>query len=113
MLTRVQALVRLMFDQTQADHRARLRAWNFVPGYPGSPLGGLHIEIARRSELRKAQRVEHVPAIIEEPVATAVWGAAPGPPQQRVGGQCSCECGPKDSGGPESFDPSPPLMRVR
>ena len=74
-LTGVQALVRLVFDQMRADRRAGLRTGALVSGYPGSPLGGLDLEIARQRELRDALRVVHVPAINEELGATAVWGS--------------------------------------
>ena len=75
MLTGVQALVRLVFDQMRADRGAGLRTGTLVSGYPGSPLGGLDLEIARQSELREVLRVVHVPAINEELGATAVWGS--------------------------------------
>ena len=75
MLTGVQALVRLVFDQMRADRRAGLNTGALVSGYPGSPLGGLDLEIARQRELREALRVVHVPAINEELGATAVWGS--------------------------------------
>ncbi|HTP22412.1 MAG TPA: indolepyruvate ferredoxin oxidoreductase family protein [Solirubrobacteraceae bacterium] len=74
-LTGVQALVRLVFDQMRADRRAGLNTGALVSGYPGSPLGGLDLEIARQRELRESLRVVHVPAINEELGATAVWGS--------------------------------------
>src|SRR5690606_13129273 len=42
-----QAMVRLVLEQLRHDERAGLRTRAFVSGYPGSPLGGLDLELAR------------------------------------------------------------------
>ena len=97
----------------QADPRAGRRIRVVVPGYLGSPLGGRDLEIAQRPELRKVLRVAHMRAIIEEPRATAAWAPLPGRRRTALATSAPCEAVRKTKGGPESFDPSPPLMRVR
>jgi hypothetical protein len=47
-LTGIQSLVRVLVDQRRADARHGLDIAGFVSGYPGSPLGTLDLELARR-----------------------------------------------------------------
>ena len=46
-MTGVQALVRLPLIQAQRDRAAGLRTGIMISGYPGSPLGGYDLELAR------------------------------------------------------------------
>jgi len=74
-LTGVQALARLPIEQLRADRRAGLRTAAFVSGYPGSPLGGYDVEIARAARAASDLRIVCRPAVNEECAATAVMGS--------------------------------------
>jgi indolepyruvate ferredoxin oxidoreductase len=74
-LTGVQALVRVLFDQIRADRRAGLKTGAFVSGYPGSPLGGFDLTLQRTGSLLAEHNVRHVPGVNEDLAATSVWGS--------------------------------------
>jgi indolepyruvate ferredoxin oxidoreductase len=74
-LTGVQALVRVLFDQIRADRRAGLATGAFVSGYPGSPLGGFDLTLQRTGSLLAEHNVRHVPGVNEDIAATSVWGS--------------------------------------
>jgi indolepyruvate ferredoxin oxidoreductase len=75
LLTGVQALARVVFDQIRADRRRGLRTAAFVSGYPGSPLGGFDQTLARTGALLAEHDVHLVPGVNEDLAATAVWGS--------------------------------------
>jgi indolepyruvate ferredoxin oxidoreductase len=74
-MTGLQALARLPIEQLRVDRAAGLRTAAFVSGYPGSPLGGYDLTIARA--VREAADLPIVcrPALNEEYAATAVMGS--------------------------------------
>jgi indolepyruvate ferredoxin oxidoreductase len=69
------ALVRMLVTQLALDHAAGLETAAFVSGYPGSPLGGLDLELARQRALLEAHGILHRPGLNEELAATAVFGS--------------------------------------
>ncbi len=67
----VELIVRLPELQQAIDRAAGLRTSCVVSGYPGSPLGGVDLALARR----RADGIEHVPGVNEELAAAVVWGS--------------------------------------
>jgi indolepyruvate ferredoxin oxidoreductase len=74
-ITGVQALLRILLDQSRLDERAGLKTAGFVSGYRGSPLGGLDQQAARAGKLLGARNILFKEAINEDLGATAVWGS--------------------------------------
>ena len=74
-LTGVQALARIPIDQLRLDRAGGLDTAALVSGYPGSPLGGLDLELPRAIRLAGDLRIVHQPAVNEELAATAVMGS--------------------------------------
>jgi indolepyruvate ferredoxin oxidoreductase len=75
LLTGVQALVRVLFDQLRADREAGLRTGAFVSGYQGSPLGTFDLTLARTGDLLSEYDVHLLPGVNEDIAATSVWGS--------------------------------------
>jgi len=75
LVTGVQALVRVLFDQIRADRRRNLNTAALVSGYPGSPLGGFDQALQRTGVLLAEHDVHLVPGVNEDLAATAVWGS--------------------------------------
>ena len=73
-LPALDALVRLPLEQSRRDREAGRSVGVFLTGYPGSPLAGLDLALARRAELLAAEGVVHVPGANEELAATALMG---------------------------------------
>ncbi len=81
LLSGVQALVRLLLDQRRRDGLEGARR-AFVTGYPGSPLAGLDLELARQRELLISCGVTHQPGLNEELAATSLAGTQMAPLQR-------------------------------
>ena len=75
LLSGVQALARLPFDQLRLDRELGHRTSAFLSGYPGSPLGGFDQEVQRALRSVSWFDVVHQPATNEELGATAVMGS--------------------------------------
>ncbi|HWE59286.1 MAG TPA: indolepyruvate ferredoxin oxidoreductase family protein [Solirubrobacteraceae bacterium] len=91
MLDGMQALVRLMLDLRRLDTRRGYNTGVFVSGYPGSPIGGLDIELQRASRHLEPAGIVFRPGLNEELAATAVGGTQllgelPGATKQGVTG---------------------------
>jgi indolepyruvate ferredoxin oxidoreductase len=88
MMSGVQALARLPVEQLRVDRGAGLNTAAFVSGYPGSPLAGLDMELARAAALVPDLPIVCRPAVNEELGVTAVMGSqlAPGRPDARYDG---------------------------
>jgi indolepyruvate ferredoxin oxidoreductase len=74
-VTGVQALLRVLLDQSRLDARAGLKTAGFVSGYRGSPLGGLDQQAQRAGKLLEARNILFKEGINEDLGATAVWGS--------------------------------------
>jgi indolepyruvate ferredoxin oxidoreductase len=75
LLSGVQALVRLVFDQMRADRAAGRSSATLVSGYQGSPLGGLDRELVRQRALMDELDVVFRAGLNEDLAATSVWGS--------------------------------------
>src|SRR5450755_1050249 len=75
LITGVQALARVLFDQIRADRRRGLNTAAFVSGYPGSPLGGFDQTLQRTGPLLGEHDIRWMPGVNEDLAATAVWGS--------------------------------------
>ncbi len=70
----MQALLRLPLEQARRDRAAGLRIGGLVTGYPGSPISGLDLQLARNKRLLAEHDVRHVPGGNEEQAVTALTG---------------------------------------
>jgi len=88
LLTGIQALARLPIEQLRRDQANGLRTAAFLSGYPGSPLGGLDLEITRAASIVSELPIVHQLAVNEELGATSVMGSqlAPGRPDATYDG---------------------------
>jgi indolepyruvate ferredoxin oxidoreductase len=74
-LTGVQALARIPIEQLRRDRAAGRNTAALVSGYPGSPMGGFDLEMARALREVRDLPIVHQPAVNEELGATAVMGS--------------------------------------
>jgi indolepyruvate ferredoxin oxidoreductase len=74
-MTGVQALVRLPMEQVRRDREAGLKTGVLISGYPGSPLGGYDLALARARRWLTPLDVHLVPGLNEELAAANVWGS--------------------------------------
>ncbi len=91
LLDGMQAIVRMMLDLRALDARRGHDTGVFVSGYPGSPLGGLDLELERNAKRIAAAGIVFQPGLNEELAATAVAGTQllrelPGATRQGVTG---------------------------
>ncbi|MBO0856569.1 MAG: indolepyruvate ferredoxin oxidoreductase, partial [Nocardia sp.] len=75
-LSGVQTLVRLLALRHELDRRDGLTTATMVSGYPGSPLGGVDLEL-EATDL-EPHRIVHRPGLNEELAAATVWGSQMG-----------------------------------
>ena len=70
----IDALVRLVLDQSRADERRGLKTGMFVSGYRGSPVGMLDSALIKQQKLLLKHNINFVDGLNEDLAATAVWG---------------------------------------
>ena len=71
----MQALVRMVLEQADADRDAGLTTGGYVSGYRGSPIGGFDLELLRAAEELKARNVVFNPGLNEDLAATSIAGS--------------------------------------
>ncbi len=74
-ITSIQALARIAPEQLRRDRGAGHNTAAFLSGYPGSPLGGFDIEVARMLRNYPDLAIVHRPGVNEELAASAVMGS--------------------------------------
>lgn len=67
-------LVRLPLEQARRDRAAGYQPGTLVTGYPGSPIGGYDLQLAKASALLEREDVRFLPAGNEEQAVTALMG---------------------------------------
>ncbi|MBR29160.1 MAG: indolepyruvate ferredoxin oxidoreductase [Rhodobacteraceae bacterium] len=70
----MQALVRLVIEQADADKDAGWKTGGYVSGYRGSPIGGFDMELMRAKAELDARNVVFNPGLNEDLAATAIAG---------------------------------------
>jgi indolepyruvate ferredoxin oxidoreductase len=70
----MQALMRLTLEQARRDRASGLRIGGLITGYPGSPIGGLDLQLARNKALLEEHDLRHLPGGNEEQAVTALTG---------------------------------------
>jgi len=74
MLSSLQAVVRLLLDQSRRDKAAGLRTAGYVTGYRGSPITTLDAQLWAVSKLLDAHDIRFEPGLNEELAATSLRG---------------------------------------
>src|ERR1700742_65537 len=74
LLNGAQAVARLLLMQKARDRQAGLNTGGFIPGYRGSPVGGLDLQFGKLKKEFSAADIHFEPGLNEELAATALWG---------------------------------------
>src|ERR1700733_15379035 len=73
-LSGIQALVRVLLEQSRLDRAAGHHTGALVSGYRGSPLGGLDRGLLHRQALLTAHDIRFQPGLNEDLAATMLFG---------------------------------------
>lgn len=74
LLSGVQALLRVLLEQSRLDRLSGHNTAGLVSGYRGSPLGGVDQEMWRRARLLSEAGIRFQPGLNEDLAVTMLWG---------------------------------------
>ena len=74
LLSGIQALIRVLLEQSRLDRVAGLNTGGLISGYRGSPLGGLDREVWHRQAMLTALNIRFQPGVNEDLAATMLYG---------------------------------------
>jgi indolepyruvate ferredoxin oxidoreductase len=74
LLSGIQALIRVLLEQSRLDRAASLNTGGLISGYRGSPLGGLDREAWHRQTLLSEHNIHFQPGVNEDLAATMLYG---------------------------------------